>query len=234
MRILVMRPAPEAAATAEHLARLGHQAIAAPLLSIVPTRAKLPKGAFAAIAVTSANAIASLAEDPSPALADVPVFVVGARTAEVAKHRGFRNVRNPQADARGLLAAVLAGLPAQAQILYLAGRDRKATFEGGLGERGIAVTVVETYVAQAAETLPSAVLDALQAGTLDAALHYSPRSTAIFCRLVAQADLAWAAAAIAHHCISAEAAGPLGGLAASRIFIAERPDETALIATLPR
>ncbi len=225
-----MRPAPEAAATAERLARLGHQAIVAPLLSIVPTGARLPQGAFAAIAATSANAFASLAEGPSAGLENLPVFVAGARTAEAAHARGFRNVERPHADARRLLAALVAGLPAQAQVLYLAGRDRKATLERGLAERGMAITVVETYAAQAVAALPPLVRDALQSRTLDAALHYSPRSAAIFCRLCEQADLA--AAALAHHCISVEAAEPLAELGASRILIAEQPDETALLATL--
>jgi uroporphyrinogen-III synthase len=232
MRVLVTRPAAEAAATVARLTRLGHQAIAAPLLSIVPTGAKLPLGPFTAIVATSANAVAALTEAPPPGLADVSFYAAGARTADAARAGGFRNIREPRADAKSLLAELIAGLPAEAEILYLAGRDRKATLESGLRGRGIVVKVIETYVALAADTLPPAIIDALHGRTLDAVFHYSPRSAAIFCRLIDKAGLAQAAAALAHYCISSEAAGPLSSLCPSCIIVAEKPDERSLFATL--
>ena len=56
MRILVTRPREQGEATAARLAALGHEALVAPLLTIVPTSGFPPAGPCDALIVTSANA----------------------------------------------------------------------------------------------------------------------------------------------------------------------------------
>ncbi|EMD83981.1 uroporphyrinogen-III synthase [Pacificimonas flava] len=90
MRILVTRPAAQAAATAARLRAAGHEAMIAPLVEVRPVRWTLPQGAFDALVATSANAF--LAGMPVP-LPDLPLYAVGKATATAARAAGFTDVR---------------------------------------------------------------------------------------------------------------------------------------------
>lgn len=229
MRILVTRTQPEAQRTAARLAALGHEALLAPLVSIVATDATLPERPFDAVLATSAQAIALLRE--TRGLHDLPIFTVGARTAAAARAAGFSGVRAPAPDARRLAETIAAFHPAPAAFLYLAGRDRKPDLEATLGQSGHRIEVVVTYAAKAAVVLPQDIRDALARGEIDAILHYSRRSAAIFRALAEAAGVADAAGRALHVCISADAAAPLQGFA-SRLRAAVEPNETALLAEL--
>ncbi|MBN6822197.1 uroporphyrinogen-III synthase, partial [Methylobacterium organophilum] len=87
MRIWVARPEPGATRTGAALADLGHAPLVAPVLAVRPTAAAPPVGPFAALLLTSANAVSALrpALRDAPALRGLPVFAVGARTAALAR-----------------------------------------------------------------------------------------------------------------------------------------------------
>src|SRR5690349_19116846 len=79
VRILVMRAREQGERTAARLVALGHAPLLAPLIEVRPTGQPPPAGPFAAALLTSAHAVAPLAE--TKALCGLPVFAVGARTA---------------------------------------------------------------------------------------------------------------------------------------------------------
>jgi len=82
-RVLITRPEPGAVQTAKRLRALGWKPVCLPLTEISPLPAELPAGCkFDAVAIPSANAIRHARPALLRALAGLPVFAVGQRTAE--------------------------------------------------------------------------------------------------------------------------------------------------------
>src|SRR5215207_2067037 len=94
MRLLVTRPGDDADRTAGALRARGHEPVAVPLLAIeFCAPAELGAGPFAAVVMTSANAARAIAAHAQrTALVALPLFTVGAHTAEVARDTGFATV----------------------------------------------------------------------------------------------------------------------------------------------
>ena len=229
MRILVTRPLREGQATARRLLALGHEPLLAPVLEIAGLEAHIPDGPFDAWLATSINAFLTPKPQPGASL-----HVAGAQTARAAKAAGWPAPATVAADARALVAALLQAYPSKAGFLYLAGRDRKSDVETLLRGAGHAVTVAETYAAEAASAFPPPVLAALADGTLHATLHYSRRSAGMFIALAQASGLAAQAAALLHLCLSHDVAAPLARLGATRILCATAPDEASLLDLLGR
>lgn len=234
MRVLVVRPSPAAARTAERLAALGHAALAAPLLAYEPTKNPCPAGSFDILLATSAQAFAALdAQGEAPEqLRALALYAVGARTHEAARRAGFRACVCVAPDADALAREIARLHPrggAGAHALYLAGVDRKPHLEAALRAMGFTVSAWEVYAAKAAAALPAPAQEALAAGALDAALHYSRRSAEIFCALAQAAGLAPAAARLRHIAISPDAAAGLAALAPADLRVAGAPEEAAML-----
>ena len=231
MRVLVTRPEGQANRTAARLRAAGHQAVLAPVLAIAATGTAWP-APLDALVLTSAQAALAMPEQAASDWRDVPAFAVGERTAEALRERGFKEVTTTGSDAAALAAFMTARLPQGAGVLYAAGHDRKPVLEQALAAAGLALTVVEVYAARPAPDWGPAIRARLQAGTLDAVLHYSARSATL---ALAQADAAGARQAflaLRHHCVSEDAAAPLSATGATIAAIASHPDEDSLLATL--
>jgi uroporphyrinogen-III synthase len=231
MRVLVTRPRGQAEATARRLAGLGHEPLVASLLTAAATGEPPPPGPFAALVVTSANAVPMLAGLDET----LPVFAVGARTAALVRDAGF-HATTAAADAKALVGTILRALPpgarAQARLLHVAGRDRKPEPQASLEAAGVSVTTWIAYEAVAERALPAAAGAALRAGTLDAALHYSRRTAETVLALARAADLAEAFLGLAHACLSEDVAAPLREQGAARLIVARETDEASLFAAL--
>jgi uroporphyrinogen-III synthase len=226
-RVLVMRPEPEAAATARRLEAAGHEAILAPLQRIAREPGRPPDGPFDALAVTSAHA---LPDDRGwiDAHRAILLHAVGPRTAAAARAAGFRAVEQGPGDAAGLAARLVAAVPRPARVLYLAGAVRRPDLEAALAAAGIGV---RTHVAYRTEPAPDAtsILVRALARAPDAALHYSPASARLYASLIAEAEID---AGLIHVCLSAAVAEALGGTARETARVAVRPDEDALLDAL--
>ncbi len=113
--VLVTRPEPDNDATAVLLRARGFEPLLAPMLAFQP----LPfrdetDAAYRGVILTSANAIRAIATHPILLrLQALPVFAVGARTAEAARDVGFRDVRIAEGDAAALRELVVASVPAR-------------------------------------------------------------------------------------------------------------------------
>lgn len=230
MRVLLTRAEPDAGRTAAALAKLGHEAVPAPVTWIRHTGAALPPGRFDAVAATSHHAFGEGGASLDRGLA---VFAVGRRTAEAARSAGFRDVRVGAGDASRLGDLLRLTLPRPARVLYLAARDRKPALETALASAGYGVAVAEVYAAEALDRWPLAACDALRGGTVDAALHYSRRGADLTLALAEQEGLEDAVLLLRHACLSRDAAEPLLTRRVPSVAIAERPDEEALLALLP-
>ncbi len=232
MRVLVTRPQAQARHSIRRLEELGHTALTAPMLAIEPTGTEPPDVDPAALILTSANAVpAAMAWHGR--FGRLPVFAVGPRTARALQEGGFdRVISSAEGDGLGLARLISGQVRAGATLLHLAGRDRHTEPDRSLEAAGYAVTTWEVYAAEAAETLPEPVIAGLDAGEVDAVLHYSRRSAETLVTLAQTYGLSEALLGAAQICISAEAARGLSELGPARIAIANEPTEDAIFEAL--
>jgi uroporphyrinogen-III synthase len=226
MRIVVTRPQADGERTATALEALGHEVLITPLLRIEPVAATL-SGTWSAIVITSSNALQAV---EAPEFKSLPVFAVGSRTAEAARQAGFATVSAANGDTKDLvrlIAARFAG--AKAPLLYLAGEDRAGDLIAELATQGIRAEMKVVYRA-VAEPFPAVLAAALEAGDVDAVLHFSRRSAELFIEGARASGVTGPAEDVRHLCLSVQVAEPLAGV--SRIAIAPRPEEAALFALL--
>ncbi len=232
MRLLITRPAADAARTAAALRVRGHDTVIAPLLTIeILPDVEIAAGPWSAILVTSANAAHAIAAHPRrDDLRRIPVFAVGAHSGQAMREAGFAEVTSADGDVEALANLVAARAEPGASLLYLAGAARSGDLAGALRKLGVAVHTAVVYRADIAESLPPQAAAALAAG-IDGVLHYSRRSAEAYVNAARQADLTEAGLADPiHFCLSAEIAALLLAAGAINVRVAETPDETALLA----
>ncbi len=234
MQVLLTRAADEAMRSARKLEASGHSVLSSPVLEMVPTGAQWPAGVIDAVVATSARAFdlfSDMPDWPQPeARRLMPLYLVGERTHEAARERGFEGPASIAPDAKELATKAATTLPAPARLVYLAGRDRKPDLERTVANAGHEVDVVEVYAAQAAEGLSEGAIAALQAGEIGAILHYSRRSTEIFLELALSAGLD--VRSLTHVAISQDAAIPLWDARCTEVHVAEKPNEQAMVAAV--
>jgi uroporphyrinogen-III synthase len=232
VRLLVTRSQPDAARTAAALRARGHEPIVAPLFEIeILSEVDPDGGPWDAILLTSTNALWGIAgfgwrDD----WRDLPIFAVGERTAQAARDSSFTAVTSAGGNVNDLADLVAARLKPPARLLYLAGEERAGDLAGALRAKNFAVDTVVVYRVVVAETLPAQAAAALT-GELDGILHFSRRSAEAFLTAARNAGLLDAALTKpVHYCLSARIAEPLTQAGATKVRIAARPDEAALIA----
>ncbi|MCC8968724.1 uroporphyrinogen-III synthase [Bradyrhizobium sp. Pear76] len=238
MTILVTRPHPDNDATLATLRQRGFDALAAPVLRFEPLPFHDDDADYDAVVLTSANALRALDLGASR-LVRLPLFAVGTHTADAARAAGFDKVMVAQGDAVSLrdlvLARVKAGeLEASVTLLYLAGADLSRDLAGELTENGLTVVTHTTYRMAPVATLPREVSDAFMANRITAVLHYSRRSAQAFLDAVRADGLEISALALPQCCISPAVASVLHDAGATKVVVAARPDENALLEALGR
>ncbi|WP_181832528.1 uroporphyrinogen-III synthase [Bosea caraganae] len=231
MRVFVFRPQADAERSARALSAHGHEPIATPLFTVVRLPEPAPEGDFAALVLTSGNAVPALA-DARPAWRELPVFTVGARTAGRTRDAGFGDARSADGDRNDLIALIRQNIAAPARLLLVTGKDYHEDVPARLGEAGYEVTVWTAYAAEAVAALPEDTATQLRDGRAEAALHYSARGAQTFLDLTRKAGLGDPALELTHVALSAEVAAPLIASGASTILVAEYPEEAALLAAL--
>jgi uroporphyrinogen-III synthase len=239
MAILVTRPLPDGATTADALRAKGFVVLLAPMLRFEPVAFHEDSDAlYGAVIVTSANALRAietrLAGSP---LLKLPLFAVGEHTAQAARAAGFTQVISANSDAAGLRERIVASVKAKvlkktSPLLYLAGADLARDLPGELGERGFTVVTQTTYRMVAVRSLPEETRKAFADGEVEAVLHYSRRSARAFIEAVRAAGVEVSALSLPQCCISAGVATVLRDAGAGRVVVALSPDEGALFVAL--
>ena len=239
MRILVTRPEPDNAATADALRRRGFDVLLAPVLQFeaLPVRHD-DSVRYAGVIATSANAVRAIRSHPlSGQLIELPVYAVGRRTAEAARDAGFANVKSADGDVSALRKLIVDAMPKRGRklpLLYLSGSDIAGDIVAGLAGEGVVATPLIVYRMVPLADLSDSVRTAFAAQTIDAVLHYSARSAAAFVAAVRGAALEIAALAAPQVCISESVARVLREAGATRLVVAEKPQETAVLDALDR
>lgn len=235
MKLLVTRPEADSAALAETLAALGHEAVVAPLLAIrFFDEAELPVRNWQGLLVTSANGARALGRRrDADALRNLPVFAVGQASAEALVHEGFTRVRAAGGDVDTLAALVVASLrPDEGPLLHVAGSVVAGDLGSALAAHGFKVERAVLYEAEKAVRLPGAACDALEKGSLDGILLYSPRTARTFVSLVTKAGLEDRLGDVTAYCLSQAVADALKGLPLRGVKIAHEPEQSALLALI--
>ncbi|WEZ82218.1 uroporphyrinogen-III synthase [Rhizobium sp. 32-5/1] len=197
MRILVTRPQPAAEKTAARLRVLGHEPLVLPLTKGISepdaVREALLQERFTALALTSAQAVhtlALLAGDLAPYL-DIPVFCVGAATANAAGLLGFRKIITGPGTGEGLAERIAVELAAdpKLRILYLAGDPRSPEFEAGLHRLAVDFRVTQIYRMVPLDNAEHRLQSILTKTPPDAVLLYSSETAHRFLNLPSADDL---------------------------------------------
>jgi uroporphyrinogen-III synthase len=224
-RVALFRARKDASASAARLRRLGFSVACLPAIEIRTRPVRPQRSRYDAVVATSDKAF--LSEGPFDKSS--PLYVVGARTGRAAEARGWRLASPPARDADELIGTLAGALRPEASVLYLAGRERKEAIEAALAGAFV-LEVAEAYAAEArAAWRPS---EARALASCVAALHYSRRSAALTAALAKTAGVEACFLKLKHVCLSRDVAEPLQAIGASRIAIAETPDEAGLFRRL--
>ena len=229
VKMLVTRPEPDAQATLARLDALGISAVAAPVMVRQTLDASLPPpDGFTAMVLTSANAVRALAErGVLEQYRHLPVFAVGDRTARDASEAGFERVSSAAGALQDLVNAMTIARM-RGPIFYPTGKHQSADLAKALAPLGVMVATAKVYDMVAIDALPAQILAEL-GGEIGAVLAYSRRTAEIFATLATSLPRD-KRSRLAMLCLSETVAEPLLEARFSRISLADRPDEDAMMA----
>jgi uroporphyrinogen-III synthase len=233
MRVLITRPRRDAEAFSAALHAQGHTTFVEPMIEIEPVPgAELDFAGVQAVLLTSANAARALAGRTSDRA--IRILAVGAATGREARDLGFSAVAESDGEgAAGLAEFVARRLKPQDGLLVHAAADVTAgDLEAKLEARGFGVRRETIYRAHAAMALSGALSAELGGGLIDAAAFFSPRTAAIFARLVEDEGLTAACPSMVAFALSDNVAKALAPLAFRRLAVAEHPTVEAVLALI--
>lgn len=226
VRMLVTRPEPDASETAARLNALDIETVIEPLLIAETLQTTLPDTTgFAALAVTSASALRALHDRGDlPRMLNLPLYAVGDRTAETARHFGFAEIVSAHGSFDDLVA-LLARAGIGGPILYPAARQQAGDLGKALAPHGIMVITTPVYAMRAAASLSPATRSGLERG-IDAALFYSRRTAETFAGLTTNLS---DRTRLGMLCLSEAVAEPLLAAHFVRVSLADHPSEEAMM-----
>lgn len=213
---LLTRPKNESLQWAEQLKCLGLKTIISPLLEINHANFNDVDFTFySGLIVTSKQALESVEN-----VKWLPLYAVGERTSELARQKGFNDIRMVAPTAETLVEKIQTRRFAK-PLLYLSGRDTQIDIPAKLGKSGIMVDQHIAYEAKAVKKLSAEAQRALSEGQIRGVTLFSTRTAEIFHSLTAVEERVRVEA----YCFSpqiADACERLGGWRS--IYTSEQPN----------
>ncbi len=229
MRILVTRPAEDAATLAEQLRKLGIEPVIAPLFTVQQNAdAEVDISGIQAIHFTSANGVRAFAR----AIKDraQPVFSVGAATAEAARKAGFTRIESAGGNVDDLARLIIARLdPGDGPVFQASGSNVAGDLKGALEGAGFTLRREVLYRAEVASQLPPEAAQAMSVRTLDGVLLFSPRTGAAFVRLALAAGHEAALAGMYAYCLSQAVGNEITDVRWRDVRVARKPELQCLL-----
>jgi len=232
MKILITRPEPDASRLKEILAKLGHDIVLAPMMTITNLPGtQVSLDGVQALLVTSANGARALGL--ATAFRDVMVYAVGAATAETVRDEGFDKIVSADGDVPSLANKVIAECdPKKGKLVHIAGTEVAGDLSGLLKVAGFDCERAVLYEAKPAKTIAPEAVKLMKAGTIDAAVFYSPRTADIFCNTVKAAKLDVHMKSITAIALSDAVAKKISVLPWLKIQTAAEPNQESLLGQL--
>ncbi len=232
MRLLITRPREDAEPLAALLGERGIETALEPLMSIIDSDTPEPDlSGVQALLITSANGIRAFAR--RVAERGITVCAIGDASARAAGDLGFGDVASASGDVEALAAMVKADRdPNAGALLHVAGTDIAGDLSVRLEAAGFEVRRAVLYEARAAGGLSGETRDAMEAGTLDGVLLFSPRTAALFAELVTDAGLSETCREMNAYCLSPAVAEKAQSLAWRDVVVATEPSQEALLRAL--
>jgi uroporphyrinogen-III synthase len=229
MRLLITRPAEDAAPLARALAQRGHETIIEAVMTIVDVAAPaMDLDGAQALLITSANGIRAFGR--AHAGRALPVCAVGYASARAARELGFDDVRSADGNIETLAAMVEKDFDAGGgALVHVAGTHLAGDLAGRLTAAGFEMRRAVLYEARAADAIGAKTAEALNTGPLNGVLLFSPRTADLFCSLISAAGLVEACRPLTAYCLSAAVAEKARGLPWGGIVVADTPDSQALL-----
>ena len=114
------------------------------------------------------------------------------------------------------------------------GEQVAVDLEAALRVRGVELREIVAYRAVPAVALRPRTRELLASGDIDAVILMSPRTGAIFARIIAVAGLREAAQKLVFLCLSPAVAASVEPLAPARVELADGPNSAALLSAVTR
>jgi uroporphyrinogen-III synthase len=143
--IWITRAEPGAAATAERVRALGHEALVAPLLRVRDIEdVRVDLEGVSAIAFTSANGVRAFSARTT--LRDRRVFAVGAATAAAARAVGFKTVLSADGDVDALAERIAQRkIELKGSVLHAGAAEPAGDLVGALTRHGVEARLLALY-----------------------------------------------------------------------------------------
>ncbi|MFM9844177.1 MAG: uroporphyrinogen-III synthase [Dongiaceae bacterium] len=242
LRALITRPEEDAAPLAAALIQRGIETSIESLLSIrTLPETEIDLSGVQAMLFTSANGVRAFAELAAAkglvGWRELPVLAVGDATARTARAAGFTEVESAAGNVESLAELAAAKLdPQKGPLFHAAGSAVAGDLAGLLSGRGFELRRSMIYEARPADSLSPATVAALEGGSFDFMLFFSPRTAATFAALTqAAGDKAVEgcrrAAAL---CLSPAVANVLGALPFRAMESADHPDLPSMLQLVER
>ena len=229
-RVLVTRPAADAAPLMAALAARGFDVLLEPMLTIRHLAGpELDLHGIAGILFTSANGVRAFAARSRRR--DLTAYAVGEATGEAASAAGFARVHSAGGNVEDL-AALIVGHAEPSTLVHAAGGAMAGDLSGLLEGAGFEVRREVLYEAEKSAALSDEAQKAIAAGEVDLVLFFSPRTAASFVSLAEAAGLQGAFDGIEAVCLSPAVAEAASGLDWRRTTVASAPDQASLLAAL--
>ncbi|MBO6518950.1 MAG: uroporphyrinogen-III synthase [Rhodospirillales bacterium] len=227
-KLLITRPAADAAPLIRRLSEMGIESIAAPLLEIdYLDGPALEVDAVQAFLLTSANGVRALASRTERR--DTPCLAVGDATARTARDLGFKQVESANGDVDDLARLVADRCePKGGVLLHAAGSVSAGDLAAMLEPKGYKVWREMLYEAKTADTLPADAGQALNDGSVDGVVLYSPRTARQFRALVSSAGLDGALPGLTLFALSGNVRDAAGD-GWREVIVAAHPDQESLL-----
>lgn len=238
MRALITRPREDAGALAKLLGGRGIECVIEPLLTIEPVKdAGLDFTGVQAVLLTSANGARALAAQDAGKSAGawrhLAVFAVGEATASAAREAGCRRVSSAGGDVGALARLVAERLePKGGALLHIAGTHVAGDLAGLLAKAGFTVRRAVIYQAREADCISAELISMIEAGGIDVALFFSPRTAKSFVTLAFEAGVSSACEGVTALCLSAAVAREAETIAWNEVRVAAHPDLDGLLALI--
>jgi len=230
MKVIVTRPSPDAEAFAAEVLKIGAEPILSPVMVIRQRPHAVDLAGVGGLAFTSANGVRAFSMLTTERR--LPVFAVGAATADAAAAAGFADIVTAKGDVMSLSHLIAQAKPSGA-VLHLAGSHRAGDLAAMLADYGVNARRAIIYDAEKYDRLSTGAAAALRQKDHPVAVTlFSPRSARLFIEQSAFDGLVGALERAAALCLSADVAREASAAGWAAIETARMPTSDDILSLI--